>query len=462
MNKILLFILSLGIGISLNAQIPELPEILQEQLMQEKFDLTNNVEVEEQEKSEDEYYRYVPRNGGTDTLFGYKWNKDLEDWDLKCRIIKTLNDSELPAEKLVQMFTPDSLWLDGLFYEYTYNENDDLTEVLIQYYKADSMVWVNHFKMQRTYNDAGDLNDIMTKWWSKFNEDWVDHHNKVFTYNDQAYLVADTVKVFNHFMEEWHSFLYNGYAYNDSGIRTTKTNYIWLMFIDWTENYRLVYSYDDDNENIILVVGQFKPTPDSDWKDVTRYNYTYNDADKLTLYVFEKWNNFDSIWFEKVMIDYTYDANNYLSQFVWQHKPFHDSVWRNFKQAFFTFDENGNMTEKTEQRWDFMAEEWVNFRKWIMAIEYTIMTDIFTEADSQIHAQFRNPYQNGDLIKLDGLQQKAYTFKLLDINGKVVEMQNLSGNNQVILQNKLNPGIYILTLSDGQRVNLTKKLMVAH
>ncbi len=462
MNKFLLFILSLVFGFSLNGQIPDLPEILQEQFMQEKYDLTYNQEIEEQEKSEDDYYRYIPRNGGTDTLYGYKWNRELEEWILRCRIIKTLNDEELPTEKLVQIFTPDSLWLDGLFFEYSYNDGYDLTEVVIQHYRPDSMVWVNHFRMERTYNDDGNLNDILTQWWSRFNEEWVDHHNKVFTYNNDL-LVADTVKIYFHFSDEWRKFFYNEYGYNDSGLKITKTNYLWSPFFDfWLENYRLVYSYDDAGENIILVTGQVRPSPDADWKDVTRYNYTWDDDDNLSLYVFEKWIHWDSVWVEKVMIDYTYDDAGNLSQFVWQFKPMMDTVWHNFKQAFFTYDDMGNMLEKTEQRWAIDEEDWVNFRRWVMAIQYNVITDIYDNQEEEIKAIFRNPYQNGDMIQLDGLEEKPYTAQIFDINGRVVETYQLSGNNQFVLQNKLNTGLYILTISDGQKVYLKRKLMVAN
>ena len=52
MKRILFFVISTFFALSLSAQMPDLPEILEEQLIQEHFDLTYNEQVQEQENTD--------------------------------------------------------------------------------------------------------------------------------------------------------------------------------------------------------------------------------------------------------------------------------------------------------------------------------------------------------------------------------------------------------------------------
>ncbi len=462
MRKILLFTISIFLVFSLKAQLPDLPEILEEQIMQEHFDLTYNEQVQEFDKNENQYYRYVPRDGGTDTLFGYRWDDEFEEWVLKCRIVRTMNEEELPVTKLIQLLTFDSIWVDGLHYDYSYNDNNDLTEVVIMYWKPDAMVWENYFRMQRTYDDGFKLTNILTQWWSDNTQQWVDFHSKTFVYNGDQ-LESDTVKVYLDMMSEWMNFFYNSYAYDDSGTRISKTNHLWLAFMnDWSKNYRLMYYYDDSEENIVQVVGQNWDMFDQAWNDRNRYNYTYDDAGDMVQYVFEKKKLFDSVWVEKVKIDYTYDGMGNMIQYVWQYKPHFDTVWNNFKQVYFSYDENGNMIERIEQRWDEDVADWVNYSKWEMAIEYPAITGVYENNESEISATFKNPYMNGDVIHLSGvLNTRNFKLMVFDLTGKMVEKINVSGKTSAVLKNQLIPGLYLVILTNDKDFKLTQKMIVS-
>lgn len=462
MKRILFFVISTFFALSLSAQMPDLPEILEEQLIQEHFDLTYNEQVQEQENTENQYYRYVPRDGGTDTLFGYKWDMEFEEWTLKCRIVKTMNEDEQPVTKLIQILTFDSVWVDGLHYDYSYNDNNSLTEVVIMYWKPDAMIWENYFRMQRTYNDDDKLTSISTQWWADDTQQWVDFQNKSFVY-DGDYLSADTVKVYMDFMGEWMNFFYNSYAYDDAGKRISKTNSLWLAFMNnWSKNYRLLYNYDDSGEDIVQVIGQSWDMFDQAWNDRNRYNYTYDDEGDMVQYIFEKKKMYDSLWIQKVKVDYTYDGQGNMLQFVWQYKPHFDTVWNNFKQVFFSYDQNGNMIERIEQRWDMDVSDWVNYSKWEMAIEYPAITKVFETDKSKITATFKNPYMNGDVIHLSGVSNKG-NFKLMvfDLTGKMIEKINVSGKTSAVLKNELKPGLYLVILTNNKDFHLTQKMVIS-
>ncbi|NOX86544.1 MAG: hypothetical protein GXO86_11385, partial [Chlorobi bacterium] len=84
MKKIFSFAFMFACSLGLVAQMPQLPEILQEKFNEEQLDLTINYEDEtENENSEENYYRFIERTIGNDTLLGYRWNRETEEWVLR-------------------------------------------------------------------------------------------------------------------------------------------------------------------------------------------------------------------------------------------------------------------------------------------------------------------------------------------------------------------------------------------
>jgi hypothetical protein len=451
MKKNLLFALSFILALSLSAQMPELPEILQEKMNEERLDLTFSYDETEMQNSEEEYYRYVSRTSGSDTLWGYKWKPDAQDWVLRARIIKAMNDAELPIEKKFQYITMAGEWMDGLHFSYSYNDSNQLTELVIQHWRPDSAMWINHFRKENIFNDGGNIASIQTSWWSKWNQEWVGHHKKTFTWSD-GLLVADTVKINWFLTDGWVNHLYNEFAYNDSGLKVSKTLYFWWPFQEsWKKTKKFNYSYNDSGDNITEVVAQKWFGDDAGWKNKHRYNFTFNDNGDITLYLFEYWNQSNSNWVEKIMIEYSYNDAGWMSQFVWQVKYFMDENWKNFKRVSFSYDDSGNMIERIGQRWNKMDEEWMNFRKWIIQLEFPTVTSIFDKEDATVEARFRNPYQSGDVISFSGLENDNYTLNLYDIGGKVVETVAINQSAQAKFHVSRHNGLYIMVLTDRNK-----------
>ena len=462
MKKYLLLLMGFLFMAALQAQIPQLPEILQSKFEQEQPDLTMTYDETENIKSEEEYYYYISRDMGVDTLLGYRWNVELGQWDLRARIIETYSSDELLAEKLFQVWTIDSTWLDGLYFEYTYNEAGNLTEMVIQYWKPDSAVWVNHFRKTQTYNDDGLLTDINTFWWHCWAEEWVNHHHKIFTY-DADILVADTVKIFHHMDEEWMDFLYNEFTYNEAGMKIVKTNYFKHMGMgEWLLNFRWNYAYDSTGALVTQITGQDWHAPLEEWEDFNRYNYTYDVDGNVIYYLYEKWNHFDSTWKGIVQIDYFYDASGFLSQYVMQHKPMCLDEWANVKQAFFTYDADGNMIEKIVQLWNPEAEDWVNFEKWEMLLDYKggIVGIGDPLASGGIRAVFPNPYQYGDKITFEGLGEGNYTLSVIDLTGRLLEKQSYIPGQSVSIKVDYRTGTHLLILSADNRMVYRGKIVL--
>ncbi len=460
MKRYFTTVIAFVFAIGLYAQVPELPEILQEKLDQEQLDFTISYDENEQDKSEEQYYRFIERTAGSDTLLGYRWNRDTEEWMLRARIIKNYNDDEQLTEKYFQHYTHDSVWVEGLYFSYAYTDSGEPSEMIIQYWDADSATWVNHFKKTHFYDDAGKLTKIRTQWWSGRHEKWVNHQLKKFAWNGDL-LEADTVKVHFPMTDGWTNHHYSAYHYTDAGLKISKVIFTWRHFMEvWKKARRLVYSYNDSGENVIAMTVQKWFGEDAGWKDFHRYNYSYNDDGDLSGLIFEYWNYFHSIWVERKKVNYGYDDAGWMNHIVWQSKHSPDSDWANVKQAFITYDDLGNMTERIEQYWNKHNEEWVNFRKWEMVLQYRSITGIFERPESDVKAIFANPYRNGDEISFKGLEDDIYQLQLFDISGKLIESKEINPNGQASFSSSLHNGMYIMVLSNAHGPVFNTKLMV--
>lgn len=460
MKKSLTAVIAFVFTIGLYAQVPELPGILQEKLDQEQLDLTISYDEIAQDKSEEQYYRFIERTAGSDTLLGYRWNRETGEWMLRARIIKNYNDAEQLTDKYFQYYTDNNVWVEGLYFNYTYTDSGEPSEMIIQFWSTDAGGWVNHFRKTRFYNDAGTLAQIRTQWWSRMHKEWVNHQLKKFAWNGDL-LVADTVKVHHPMTDGWTNHHYSAYNYSDAGLKTSKIIYMWQHFHEiWEKTKRLLYSYDDSGEYINTITGQKWFGDDAGWKNLHRYNYTYNDGGDLSVFIYEYWNHFHSIWVENKKAGYGYNDAGWVDHIVWQTKYHPDSDWANVKQAFINYDDLGNMAERIEQHWNKYHEEWVNFRKWEMVLQYKSITGIFKRPQSDIKAIFPNPYRTGYDISFQGLEKGTYRLDLFDISGKLVETKVIGQNGQASFDSGLRNGMYIMVLSGAHGTVFHTKLMV--
>lgn len=460
MKKYLAAVIALVLAFSLQAQLPELPSILQEKLDQEQLDLTINYDEIDQDKSEEQYYKFINRDTGNDTLLGYRWNRHTEEWMLHARIIKIYNDAEQVTDKYFQFYTDNGHWKEGLYFDYAYNDAGKPLEMIIQHWSEDASNWINHFKKSHFYNDAGQLSKIRTQWWSRWHHEWINHHLKKFVWNGDI-LVADTVKVHRPMMDRWMYHHYNSYSYTDAGKKTSKTRYtLRHHHNDWMKTTRFTYHYDDSGELLITVVNQKWFGDDGGWKNLHRYNYSYNDGSHVIVSIIENWNHHHFIWIEKRKIEYGYNDAGWMNHIVWRAKHSPDANWSNIKQANISYDDGGNMNEKIIQLWNHHHHLWVNFKKWTMLMQYYAIAGQDDNAKTDIKAIFPNPYSSGDMISFSGLEEGNYRLQLFDVRGTLIETKEILKNGKVYFSSKLPNGLYIMVVSDKSGYLIKTKLIV--
>jgi hypothetical protein len=184
------------------------------------------------------------------------------------------------------------------------------------------------------------------------------------------------------------------------------------------------------------------------------YGYRYDDLKRLEL-VIKSSGEGES---------YGYDAiGNRIARGglagEWSYNP--DNELISFASGSFVYDADGNMTEMISQLWDHQSEEWVNFRKWEMVLDYRTVTGIGENSIADISAVYRNPYRPGDVISFEGLDAGMYELQLFDINGRLTETREVTGNGQTAFYSDLNNGMYFMVLSGKKGAVYSSEVMVS-
>lgn len=457
MKKIILSLFVISFSLLLTGQNYEFAEPVKEQLEKENLDLTLNSDFEEIELSEEKYYQYVNRNGGTDTILGFKWRHNNQQWILRNRIIKYYDADENITGKLFQHLNHEGNWVNGLHYTYTYNANGKRTSKTIQYWHKFNQEWINYFKRTNVFNNDL-LTGIKTQRWAKDSAIWVNRHHKIFTYSADT-LVADTLQTWKFIANAWKSHHFTKYHYNPLGNCNGKLTFHWdKIHSVWRKDHRLLYHYNDDTLVNVVLKQSWKKFQ-QDWKNEVRHLLAYNDDGKRVKNITQKFifNSWKGVELRK----FNYNQQGKIALAVFKHKNPWQLTWHNYKQVKFEYDDDGNMNKKLIRHWNEYFQEWYNYRLWKVIIEYkSVFAGIADNTENDLKLSYPNPYFQGAAIQLSGNDNDVINVKIYDLSGRIIHEENPSNNTSFTIDRQLNKGIYLICAFDDKGIIKTEKIMV--
>ena len=458
MKKIILSLFVISFSLLVTSQNYEFTEPVKEQLEKENLDLLNNNDFNEIELSEENYYQYVNRNGGTDTILGFKWRHHNQQWILRNRIIKYYDADENLTGKLFQHLNHEGNWVNGLQYEYTYNASGKRTGKTIQYWHKFNQEWVNYRKRTNEFNNNDQISGVLIQRWAKDSAIWVNRHHKIFTYSGDT-LVADTLQAWKFFAGAWKSHHFSKYHYNPIGKRNLKLTFNRDRIHNvWRKDGRVLYHYDDDTL-INAVLRQSWNRMQHEWKNEIRHLLSYNDDGKRVKNLTQKFlfNNWKGVELRK----FTYNSQDKIALVVFKHKHPWQLTWHNYKQIKFEYDDDGNMNKKLIRHWNEYFQEWYNYRLWKVIIEYkSVYAGVTDIEENSVSLKYPNPYNQGASIQLKGDSDQLLNIKVYDLSGRIIQEENLTTNNSFSIDKKLNEGIYLICVFDNSGIIKTEKIMV--
>ncbi len=462
MKRIILLLATVLIIAGVSAQNYEIPEILQEKLDQENIDLTATEDYKEVNLSEENYYKYIERENGTDTIIGYKWNKQKQKWVPCERIIKKYNEKELVIGKLYQYLVPEHGWVNGLHFTYGYDDNGNRTKKVIRFWHRYHKKWVNYFRRFNAYNEYDKITKALTQRWSVDSAQWVNRHHRLFSYNEDT-LKSDTIRAWRYFAEKWGNKYLNHYFYDDKGRLRSRLIHKWKHPIKhWIKSHRNIFFYK--HEHLAIIIHQdWKPCKEV-WIKKGRHVFRNDDSGNRTMNLHQLWDHKHHSWEGREMKLFDYNEENYLVEAVFKIKKPKHYTWHNMKRVEFEYDTDGNITEKLIQHWSEYFQEWYNFKLWRMVLEYKYgYAGVYdnTKQGEDIELTFRNPYTTGSPITISGLDEQNCQAVIYDLSGQVVYSETINGNQNISITEDLPGGIYIITLKQNDNLLHKEKIIIS-
>ncbi len=460
MKKSILLLFTGLIILSISAQNYQFPEIVQEKLDKENLDITLDQDYTEVELSEENYYEYVYRDGGTDTILGYKWHHINQEWVLRARIIKHYNANEQVTEKFFQHLSPDNNWINGLHFLYVYDGNGNRVEKTIQFWHRFCQQWVNHHHRMNVFNAADQLTEVTTQRWAADSMQWVNRHHRLFVY-DNDLLVVDTVQTWRFFAGLWGNKHLNYYHYDSLDRLHARITHHWRPFVNhWVKEHRGLFKYYPDGDLKGVLKQVWNPITQY-WKDISRNHFQYDDYGNRISNLKQIWKPFSYTWEGVELRLFTYD-DDFLIEAVFKAKRPWQLTWHNKKKCVFDYDDDGNMIEKLVQHWSGYFQEWYNFRLWQMVLEgKSSYAGILNNQDNNnVELSFKNPYTSGSTIYLSGLTEGLYQVNVYNMSGQIVFTGSYASGDNFSLDAKLPEGLYLLNVARNGNVLKREKIVI--
>lgn len=170
---------------------------------------------------------------------------------------------------------------------------------------------------------------------------WIKDQQQSFTFDDEERIIKVSGENYEGgiLSLSWYRF----YKYDTNG----------NMILDSLNNYRRIYSYNE-NDNLVIMETYEKTNMSGEWEQSGLWEYVYDLENNLSQYSAKFWDDGEMYWAVIDKFEYDEDGNEIKEERV----AFNGTSWANAFRKNDTWDENGNLTHHLYESWDGL--NWVN------------------------------------------------------------------------------------------------------
>ena len=169
------------------------------------------------------------------------------------------------------------------------------------------------------------------------------------------YSYDDNLKITSCFQDKWDNTAWSNYdrwtySYDASG-NLTAWNYDQFISGAWSDYYRTLYTYDELNR---ITHEEFDIYVNNAWESDLRITYTYDNEGNLQNYFSEEW--ISGYWVNKARTTLSYDSHKNILTNV--EETWEANTWTNFEKITNTYDLDDRILNRISEGWQ--AGSWVN------------------------------------------------------------------------------------------------------
>jgi len=363
------------------------------------------------------------------TVENFFWMDMNREWyELPVSIQLTWNEHDL-LEQLVMRYEEGPIEFDLLVANQTFNDNQQLVEMLGYEYDEDEDDLVLMMGIDCFYDEDDHIENLM---FSYYSEDFYEMINITL---DENLRRSEGIVEESYDGEEWFLFEREEWFYHPED----QSGYQELQ--DFLNNLLFIFTFEEPTWlPQPMIDEEYGYEWDDEWLPQSRYFYTYHPDNQLATLTREYYHDFlDDPWDPWERINYSYDNEGYIEEILYQYHYDYDSGWE---------DERRILISTTE------------------------ISDIDGEALQPIDLclnNYPNPFNPETTISFDLPQEQKANLSILNIKGQrvktLIDEKRAAGNHRIVWDGTdergitMPSGIYFYHL-DGKKTDATGKMLL--
>jgi hypothetical protein len=182
------------------------------------------------------------------------WDASNGIWFFSSNSIYTYNNDNLLAEKIFQSYNSnDSVWVNSNRTIYSYVSGSESYNESHFWDQANSS-WIPDRRTELTYDDNDNLTEILNLKWDNLHVEWDNHSRSVNLFNQQGENSESLSQTWNNDSTDWQNKSMSNYEYNEQGERVTYIYKNWILPNHEWENhskfryvFRNIYSIEEQS-----------------------------------------------------------------------------------------------------------------------------------------------------------------------------------------------------------------------
>jgi len=376
-------------------------------------------------------------------------NPDNSRWENSSKTEYSYDANENVSQVISEEWNAgSSSWIPASKTEYGYDASDYLIQI-IDYEWGESLgLFLNSRKIAMTLDPNGLETLTLVSFWDASEELWVESWKYEYNYNAFDALLLETEYAWDGDASDWVLSWKTDYTYNVDEKLSTKEEYNWdSQTSSWVSYWESIITYDAGG-NIDQQIDSEYLEPDGPWQEQWKGIYTFDEQNNPLTEIYSQWDETTTQLVNSAKYEYVYDQGTLLSELVappisWFVPDYRQQILSK-PLGYVSFDYNTDISD---------------FEVYYQEVYYYnehFPTKVNGFVTSHIASIFPNPAREYVTINFAG-EYHQVSFELYDVTGRRLILRQIENGERLNLE-ELQNGIYLYRISTEGLIQ-TGKLM---
>ncbi len=251
-------------------------------------------------------------------------------------------------------------------YVFFYDPGGKQTKEII--YDREDDGWEPDMMEEFSYDQNGNLSEILISAWDPYMEDWLPYEKEEYSYDNNNNMSAITTYDWDQYEEAWDPRWKDEFTYDATGNMVGEISYTYSTEeSEWLPDWKNEITWDD-NRNLVEVITYDWDYDLMEWVPDNKFGFLYDSSGNNTEIITSEWDTDWEEWMPEWKIINTFDANGRITQ---EESSLYDpdiEEWDPYLKNEYHYDDSGNRTQQVTYYTD-------SYPDWEPALMYEYVVD---------------------------------------------------------------------------------------